>query len=151
MCDTVAWFCNEKLVSKTWTFKSVASWSNFWSLIKICRIWASHNGGYEEFYQDITPCSPLKVKWRFGGPCCLRHQGQKTSQAKNQQEADGKQSIVYTEILYMEEIVHSKELIHSFITADKSSRKITGCHMWTYDISDVICNNHLMNAGNYQL
>jgi hypothetical protein len=36
----------------------------------LCRIWSSHSGCYEEFW-DITPCSPLKVK-RI---CCLYLQG----------------------------------------------------------------------------
>jgi hypothetical protein len=40
---------------------------------------------------DITPRSPLKIKHRFGGTCCLHLQGQKLSQARNQQEAGIKQ------------------------------------------------------------
>jgi hypothetical protein len=35
-------------------------------------------------FWDITPCSLLKVKWCFGGTCCLHLQGRRISQARNQ-------------------------------------------------------------------
>jgi hypothetical protein len=37
-------------------------------------------------FWDITPCSLLKVNWRFGGTCRIHLQGQKISQARNQRE-----------------------------------------------------------------
>jgi hypothetical protein len=35
-------------------------------------------------FRDITPCSPLKVKWRFGEIHRLHLQGRRTSPARNQ-------------------------------------------------------------------
>jgi hypothetical protein len=35
----------------------------------------------------VTPCSPLKIKRRFGGTCRLHLQGGRKSQARNQREA----------------------------------------------------------------
>jgi hypothetical protein len=40
---------------------------------------------------DITTCSPLKVKRRFGGTC-LHLQGLKTNQARHQHEAGSKKT-----------------------------------------------------------
>jgi hypothetical protein len=37
-------------------------------------------------FWDITPCSPLKVNWRFGGTCRLHLQGQRISKARNKRE-----------------------------------------------------------------
>jgi hypothetical protein len=34
-------------------------------------------------FWDITPCSPLKVNWRFGGTCRLHLQGRRVSQVRN--------------------------------------------------------------------
>jgi hypothetical protein len=34
-------------------------------------------------FLDITPCSPLKVKWRFGVTCRLNLQGRRVSQETN--------------------------------------------------------------------
>jgi hypothetical protein len=41
---------------------------------------------------NITPCSPLTVKRRFGGPCRLHLQGRKT---KGRLTLNGLQSIMY--------------------------------------------------------
>jgi hypothetical protein len=38
-------------------------------------------------FWDITPCSPLKVNWRFGETHCLQLQGRILSQARNQGES----------------------------------------------------------------
>jgi hypothetical protein len=38
-------------------------------------------------FWDITPCSPLKVKWRFGRTLCLRLQDRRISRARNQRES----------------------------------------------------------------
>jgi hypothetical protein len=43
-------------------------------------------------FWDITPCSPLKVNWRFGRTFRLLLQGRGISQSRNQREAGGKQS-----------------------------------------------------------
>jgi hypothetical protein len=37
-------------------------------------------------FWDITPCSPLKVSWRFGGIYRLHLQGWRISQERNQRE-----------------------------------------------------------------
>jgi hypothetical protein len=37
-------------------------------------------------FWDIMPCSPLKVKRRFGGTNCLHLQGQRIRRARNQSE-----------------------------------------------------------------
>jgi hypothetical protein len=36
-------------------------------------------------FYDTTPCSPLKVKRRFGGICCLHLQCRRISHARNKQ------------------------------------------------------------------
>jgi hypothetical protein len=36
---------------------------------------------------DITPCSPLKVNWRFGGTCHLHLQGRRITRARNQRDS----------------------------------------------------------------
>jgi hypothetical protein len=38
-------------------------------------------------FWDIIACSPSKISQHFGGTCCLHLQGQRISQARNQQEA----------------------------------------------------------------
>jgi hypothetical protein len=38
-------------------------------------------------FWDIMPCSPLKIKQRFGGTCCLHLQGRRISQARIQYES----------------------------------------------------------------
>jgi hypothetical protein len=38
-------------------------------------------------FWDITPYSPMKVNWRFGGICRLHLQGRRISRARNQHEA----------------------------------------------------------------
>jgi hypothetical protein len=38
-------------------------------------------------FWDITPCSPLKVNWRFGGTYRLHLQGRRISRARNQRES----------------------------------------------------------------
>jgi hypothetical protein len=45
------------------------------------RIWGSHSGDYEEFW-DITPCSPLKVNRRFGGTHRLHLQYRRIKETK---------------------------------------------------------------------
>jgi hypothetical protein len=57
----------------------------------LCTIWGSFSGGYGEF-SVITPCSPLEVKRRFGGTCCLHLQAVRISQARIQHKAVRKQS-----------------------------------------------------------
>jgi hypothetical protein len=54
--------------------------------ITLCRISGSHSSVYEEFYLlgCITPCSRLKVDWRFRGTCLLRLHGRRISQERNQ-------------------------------------------------------------------
>jgi hypothetical protein len=42
-------------------------------------------------FWDITPCSPPKVNWRFGGTCGLHLQSRRIKQARNQHEAGSKQ------------------------------------------------------------
>jgi hypothetical protein len=50
--------------------------------ICICRIQGSHSGDYDiSIFWDITPCSPLKIKGRFGGTRCLHLQARIISQA----------------------------------------------------------------------
>jgi hypothetical protein len=44
-------------------------------------------------FWDITPCTALKVNSSFGGTRRLHLQGRPTSQARNQCEADSKQSL----------------------------------------------------------
>jgi hypothetical protein len=44
---------------------------------------------------DITPCSPLKIKWCFGGICRLHLQDWRLSQARNQHEAGSKQGLLF--------------------------------------------------------
>jgi hypothetical protein len=39
---------------------------------------------------DVTPCSPLKVNWRFGGTSRLRLQNRRISQGRNWVEAGSK-------------------------------------------------------------
>jgi hypothetical protein len=47
----------------------------------------------EEFtFWHITPCGPLEVNWHFRRTCCLHLPGRRTGQARNQPEADSKQS-----------------------------------------------------------
>jgi hypothetical protein len=43
---------------------------------------------------DTTPRSPLKVNRRFGGTCRLHLQRRRISQARNQRESGGKQSLI---------------------------------------------------------
>jgi hypothetical protein len=43
-------------------------------------------------FWGVTPCSMVEVHQCFWGTYCLHLQGQRVSQARNQQEADGKQS-----------------------------------------------------------
>jgi hypothetical protein len=44
------------------------------------------------YYEDITTCSPLKVNRRFGGTRRLHLQTRRISQARNEYEADNKES-----------------------------------------------------------
>jgi hypothetical protein len=56
----------------------------------IAKISYSHtlfNENKSSAFQDIKPCSLLKVYRRFGGKCCLRLQFKRTSQARNKHEA----------------------------------------------------------------
>jgi hypothetical protein len=39
----------------------------------------------------VTPCSPVKVHWRFGGTYLLNTRDRRINQARNQQKADNKQ------------------------------------------------------------
>jgi hypothetical protein len=41
-------------------------------------------------FGDITPCSPLRINWCFGGTCGLHLQGRRISQERNQHEAGSK-------------------------------------------------------------
>jgi hypothetical protein len=59
---------------------------------QVIRIWGSHTL-FRAVFRDITPCSPLKIKRRCGGTQ-LQLYGRRASQAKNQHEAGGKQSII---------------------------------------------------------
>jgi hypothetical protein len=43
-------------------------------------------------FWNTTPCSPLKVNWRFGGTYHLHIQGQRICRARNKCEAGGKRS-----------------------------------------------------------
>jgi hypothetical protein len=43
-------------------------------------------------FWDKTPCSPVKVKWRFGGTYRPHFQAWRSNQARNQHEADIRQS-----------------------------------------------------------
>jgi hypothetical protein len=53
----------------------------------ICKTCGSHSGGYEEnFFWGITPCSPLKVNWGFGGTCRF-HLESRISRARYQRES----------------------------------------------------------------
>jgi hypothetical protein len=45
-------------------------------------------------FWDIMLCSMLKVKWCFRRKCSLHLQDQQASEAKNQHEADSKQSLI---------------------------------------------------------
>jgi hypothetical protein len=47
------------------------------------KIWDSHSGTFE----DIMPCSLLRVSWRFGGTYGLYLQGRRISRARNQGES----------------------------------------------------------------
>jgi hypothetical protein len=44
-------------------------------------------------FWGVTPSSPLKLNWRFGGTYCLYLQVRKISQATNQCEASSKQTV----------------------------------------------------------
>jgi hypothetical protein len=65
-------------------------------------------------FWDIIPCSLFKVNRHFGGICHLHLQGQRISQARNQQEAGSKQSsayLAYSLTLKMEVSCSSEMLI----------------------------------------
>jgi hypothetical protein len=60
---------------------------------------------------DVTPWSPPKVDWRFGGTCRLHLQGRRIGQARNQREsrwqADLFSSLAYSLTLNMAAIFSS--------------------------------------------
>jgi hypothetical protein len=55
---------------------------------KLCRIWGSQSGGYDEsFFWETTPRSALIVNRCFRGKCRLHFQGRRMNQARNQRES----------------------------------------------------------------
>jgi hypothetical protein len=52
-------------------------------------------------FWDIMPCTLLKVNWHFGGTCCLHLQGQRISQASNQQERGSKEQVALLAACFM--------------------------------------------------
>jgi hypothetical protein len=54
-----------------------------WTAVR--RIWGSHSGGYQQYFWDTTPGSPLNVSRRFEGTC--RHLQDRISRARNQSES----------------------------------------------------------------
>jgi hypothetical protein len=62
----------------------VCTEKRFMGISRLCGIWGSHSGGYEEYiFWDITPCSPLRINRRFGGTYRLHLRGRKISWARN--------------------------------------------------------------------
>jgi hypothetical protein len=57
---------------------------------------------------DITPYTPVKVHRHFGETYCPHVQGRKVSEARNQQQGDGKQVFSCSSILNMEAIRSSE-------------------------------------------
>jgi hypothetical protein len=84
-------------VSKTCLLYPGPLWQHRWTKRSILQIFLAYlRVGFEfltavvmksSIFWDITPCSPLKVNWRFGGTCRLHLQGRKISRARNQRES----------------------------------------------------------------
>jgi hypothetical protein len=66
------------LGSVVWYRKLVHNMFFGWRF-KICGIWGSHSGGYE----DTAPCSPETINRRFTGTYLLILQGRSSSQARD--------------------------------------------------------------------
>jgi hypothetical protein len=68
-------------------------------------------------FWDITPCSPLRVNWRFRNTHRLHLQGRRISQAKNQHKSRWQASMLlscsaYSSTLKMEAICSSETSVH---------------------------------------
>jgi hypothetical protein len=68
-------------------------------------------------FWDITPCSPLKVNWRFWGTCCFHLQGRRVSQARNQHEASSKQSFTCCLLPRRQNYLYIKSASHPVLGA----------------------------------
>jgi hypothetical protein len=90
-------------------------------------------------FWDITPCSPFKVNWCFGGTHHLPLQGWRISQGRNQCEAGSKSaSTLKMEVVHSSETsVDTQRATRCYITEDSTLQSLYICSLSCFVVNNM--------------